>query len=263
MTVQPNAEPILELVDIHKQFGELEVLRGVDLTVKAGEAVAIVGVSGSGKSTLLRCVNLLEEPTSGAITFAKQPVVFGTEQSWLKRNKMLAALRAEIGMVFQQFNLWPHMTVLGNVIEAPMVVKGIARREAVATAEELLESIGLLDKRDEYPSRLSGGQQQRVAIVRALAMRPKLMLFDEVTSSLDPELVGEVLDLMARLVADGMTMLLVTHEIDFAREVSDRTIFIDQGLIEEQGRSREILANPQTERMQRFLERVLHRVWVE
>lgn len=263
MTVQPNAEPILELVDIHKQFGELEVLRGVDLTVKAGEAVAIVGVSGSGKSTLLRCVNLLEEPTSGAITFAKQPVVFGTEQSWLKRNKMLAALRAEIGMVFQQFNLWPHMTVLGNVIEAPMVVKGIARREAVATAEELLESIGLLDKRDEYPSRLSGGQQQRVAIVRALAMRPKLMLFDEVTSSLDPELVGEVLDLMARLVADGMTMLLVTHEIDFAREVSDRTIFIDQGLIEEQGRSREILANPQTERMQRFLERVLHRVWAE
>jgi polar amino acid transport system ATP-binding protein len=263
MTVQPNAEPILELVDIHKQFGELEVLRGVDLTVKAGEAIAIVGVSGSGKSTLLRCVNLLEEPTSGAITFAKQPVVFGTEQSWLKRNKMLAALRAEIGMVFQQFNLWPHMTVLGNVIEAPMVVKGIARREAVATAEELLESIGLLDKRDEYPSRLSGGQQQRVAIVRALAMRPKLMLFDEVTSSLDPELVGEVLDLMARLVADGMTMLLVTHEIDFAREVSDRTIFIDQGLIEEQGRSREILANPQTERMQRFLERVLHRVWVE
>jgi polar amino acid transport system ATP-binding protein len=263
MTVQPNAEPILELVDIHKQFGELEVLRGVDLTVKAGEAIAIVGVSGSGKSTLLRCVNLLEEPTSGAITFAKQPVVFGTEQSWLKRNKMLAALRAEIGMVFQQFNLWPHMTVLGNVIEAPMVVKGIARREAVATAEELLESIGLLDKRDEYPSRLSGGQQQRVAIVRALAMRPKLMLFDEVTSSLDPELVGEVLDLMARLVADGMTMLLVTHEIDFAREVSDRTIFIDQGLIEEQGRSREILANPQTERMQRFLERVLHRVWAE
>jgi polar amino acid transport system ATP-binding protein len=263
MTVQPNAEPILELVDIHKQFGELEVLRGVDLTVKAGEAVAIVGVSGSGKSTLLRCVNLLEEPTSGAITFAKQPVVFGTEQSWLKRNKMLAALRAEIGMVFQQFNLWPHMTVLGNVIEAPMVVKGIARREAVATAEELLESIGLLDKRDEYPSRLSGGQQQRVAIVRALAMRPKLMLFDEVTSSLDPELVGEVLDLMAHLVADGMTMLVVTHEIDFAREVSDRTIFIDQGLIAEQGPSREILANPKTERLQRFLERVLHRVRVE
>jgi ABC-type polar amino acid transport system ATPase subunit len=263
MTVQPNAEPILELVNIHKQFGELEVLRGVDLTVKAGEAIAIVGVSGSGKSTLLRCVNLLEEPTSGAITFDNQPVVFGAEQSWLKRNRMLAALRAEIGMVFQQFNLWPHMTVLGNVIEAPMVVKGVARREAVATAEELLESIGLLEKRDEYPSRLSGGQQQRVAIVRALAMRPKLMLFDEVTSSLDPELVGEVLDLMARLAADGMTMLLVTHEIDFAREVSDRTIFIDQGLIEEQGRSREILANPQTERMQRFLERVLHRVWAE
>ena len=235
MTVQPNAEPILELVDIHKQFGELEVLRGVDLTVKAGETIAIVGVSGSGKSTLLRCVNLLEEPTRGAITFAKQPVVFGTEQSWLKRNKMLAALRAEIGMVFQQFNLWPHMTVLGNVIEAPMVVKGIARREAVATAEELLESIGLLDKRDEYPSRLSGGQQQRVAIVRALAMRPKLMLFDEVTSSLDPELVGEVLDLMARLVADGMTMLLVTHEPALAERCT-RLLSLADGRIESEDR---------------------------
>ncbi len=263
MTRQNHTDPILELADIHKRFGELEVLRGVDLTVSAGEAIAIVGVSGSGKSTLLRCVNLLEEPTSGAITFAGQAVEFGAGQSWFRRNRSLTALRAEIGMVFQQFNLWPHKTVLGNVIEAPMIVKGIARREAVATAEELLESIGLLDKRNEYPSRLSGGQQQRVAIVRALAMQPKLMLFDEVTSSLDPELVGEVLDLMARLAADGMTMLVVTHEIDFAREVSDRTIFIDQGLIEEQGPSREILANPQTERMQRFLERVLHRVSVK
>ncbi len=263
MTQPGPPGPILALADIHKQFGELEVLRGVDLTVSVGEAIAIVGVSGSGKSTLLRCVNLLEVPTSGTITFAGQPVEFGTGQSWLKRNRALTALRAEIGMVFQQFNLWPHMTVLGNVIEAPMIVKGLARREAVAIAEELLESIGLFDKRDEYPSRLSGGQQQRVAIVRALAMRPKLMLFDEVTSSLDPELVGEVLDLMAHLAADGMTMLVVTHEIDFAREVSDRTIFIDQGLIEEQGSSREVLTNPQTERMQRFLERVLHRVRIK
>lgn len=260
MTGQSEAVPILELCNIYKQFGELEVLKGVSLTVTPGETIAIIGVSGSGKSTLLRCTNLLEEPTDGEIVFDGRRVEFGTEQPWFKRNRALAALRAEIGMVFQQFNLWPHKTVLDNVIEAPMMVKGLARHQAVVIADELLESVGLLEKRDEYPSRLSGGQQQRVAIVRALAMQPKLMLFDEVTSALDPELVGEVLDLMARLAADGMTMLVVTHEIDFAREVSNRTIFIDQGLIEEQGASREMLTNPKSERTRRFLDRVLHKV---
>ncbi len=260
MVAQADTEPILKLVDIHKRFGELEVLRGVSLEVSVGETIAILGVSGSGKSTLLRCVNLLEEPTSGEITFDGRPIEFGTAQPWFRRGRTLTALRAEIGMVFQQFNLWPHKTVLDNVIEAPILVKGLARAEATAVADDLLNSIGLFDKRGEYPSRLSGGQQQRVAIVRALAMQPKLMLFDEVTSSLDPELVGEVLDLMASLAADGMTMLVVTHEVDFAREVSDRTIFIDEGLIEEEGPSREVLANPATERMRRFLDRILHRV---
>ena len=179
---------------------------------------------------------------------------------WLRRERARATLRAEIGMVFQQFNLWPHKTVLENVIEAPMIVKGAARAEAISAAEELLAGIGLADKRDEYPSRLSGGQQQRVAIARALAMQPKLMLFDEVTSALDPELVGEVLELMATLARGGMTMLVVTHEIGFARAVSDRTVFIDEGLIEEEGPSREVLGNPKSARTRRFLERVLHDV---
>jgi len=252
----------LSVYDLHKRFGDLEVLKGIDLEVAHGQVVAIIGVSGSGKSTLLRCINLLEQPTSGEIVFDGKRVEHGTDQPWYKRGPALTALRTEIGMVFQQFNLWPHMTVLDNVIEAPMVVKGASRKDAVAIAEELLNGIGLLDKSGEYPSRLSGGQQQRVAIVRALAMRPKLMLFDEVTSALDPELVGEVLDLMARLAADGMTMLFVTHEIAFARDVSDRVIFIDEGLIEEEGPSREVLTNPQNERTQRFLERVLHKVHI-
>ena len=253
--------PLLEISGLRKKFGDLEVLRGVDLSVARGEVIAIIGVSGSGKSTMLRCVNLLEEPTGGTIVFDGQPVEFGEASGgWLRRERARAALRAEIGMVFQQFNLWPHKTVLENVIEAPMIVKGVARAEAISAAEELLGSIGLIDKRDEYPSRLSGGQQQRVAITRALAMRPKLMLFDEVTSALDPELVGEVLELMATLARGGMTMLVVTHEIGFARAVSDRTVFIDEGLIEEEGPSPELLVNPKSERTRRFLERVLHDV---
>ena len=256
-----TSAPLLRITGLRKRFADLEVLKGVDLDVARGEVIAIIGVSGSGKSTMLRCVNLLEEPTGGTIVFDGRPVEFGEASGgWLRRERARAALRAEIGMVFQQFNLWPHKTVLQNVIEAPMIVKGTARADAVAAAEGLLGSIGLIDKRDEYPSRLSGGQQQRVAIARALAMQPKLMLFDEVTSALDPELVGEVLELMAALARDGMTMLVVTHEIGFARAVSDRTVFIDEGLIEEEGPSREVLGNPKSERTRRFLERVLHDV---
>jgi polar amino acid transport system ATP-binding protein len=261
---QSNGRPaadscILRIDQLHKRFGALEVLKGVSLSVSEREVIAIVGVSGSGKSTLLRCVNLLEQPTAGEIFFAGRRIDYrkrGHGLFGLGRGHI--ALRSEIGMVFQQFNLWPHRTVLQNVIEAPMVVKKVARADAVEQAMDLLQSIGLEDKRDEYPSRLSGGQQQRVAIVRALAMRPKLMLFDEATSSLDPELVGEVLDLMAKLASGGMTMMVVTHEITFAREVSDRTVFIDAGLIEEEGPSREVLTHPKSERTKRFLERVLH-----
>ena len=244
---------------MRKRFGELEVLKGVSLELERGAVIAIIGASGSGKSTLLRCINLLEEPSGGEIVFDGRQVEYGAASGgWLRRGRERAMLRSEMGMVFQQFNLWPHMTVLENVIEAPMLVRGVPRAEAVDAADDLLGGIGLLDKRGEYPSRLSGGQQQRVAIVRALAMQPKLMLFDEVTSALDPELVGEVLDLMARLARDGMTMLVVTHEIGFARAASDRTVFIDGGLIEEEGPSHEVLNHPKSERTQQFLERVLH-----
>ena len=253
------ATPILQLRDLHKRFGDLEVLKGVSVDLHHGEVIAIVGVSGSGKSTLLRCVNLLETPTSGEMFFdGKQIRYEQANRGLFSSGREISRLRAEIGMVFQQFNLWPHKSVIENVIEAPITVRGVGRDEAVADAERLLNSIGLLEKRNEYPSRLSGGQQQRVAIVRALAMKPKLMLFDEATSSLDPELVGEVLALMAKLAEDGMTMMVVTHEIHFARQVSDRTMFIDAGLIEEEGPSSEVLENPKSERTRQFLERVLH-----
>ena len=245
--------PILELRQLVKRFGASEVLSGIDLAVGEREVVAIIGASGSGKSTLLRCINLLEQPSAGEIRFDGALVDYRRGSG-----ADLRRLRTRIGMVFQSYNLWPHKTVLGNVIEAPIHVKGVARREAIRRAEHLLGRIGLAEKRDEYPARLSGGQQQRVAIVRALAMEPKVMLFDEVTSALDPELVGEVLDLMAALAADGMTMLLVTHEIAFARDVSSRTIFIDQGRIAEQGPSAEVLRRPAEERTRQFLRRVLH-----
>jgi polar amino acid transport system ATP-binding protein len=245
--------PILELRGLLKRFGASEVLSGIDLSVAEREVVAIIGASGSGKSTLLRCINLLEQPSGGEIRFDGALVDYRRGSSVALRR-----LRTRIGMVFQSYNLWPHKTVLGNVIEAPVHVKGMPRQDAIARAEHLLGRIGLAEKRDEYPARLSGGQQQRVAIVRALAMEPKVMLFDEVTSALDPELVGEVLDLMAALAADGMTMLLVTHEIAFARDVSSRTIFIDQGRIAEQGPSAEVLRRPAEERTRQFLRRVLH-----
>jgi polar amino acid transport system ATP-binding protein len=226
------------LIDgLRKSFGSLEVLKGINLTVKKGEAISIIGPSGSGKSTMLRCLNYLEEPTSGSIYIGGK--LLGYEQKGTTRRKMksssLNAMRAEIGMVFQHYNLWPHMTVLENLIEAPMRVRGNSRLDAIATARELLAKVGLTAKENEYPSRLSGGQQQRVAISRALAMNPKLMLFDEVTSALDPELVGEVLQLMQTLARDGLTMVVVTHEMDFAREVCQRVVFMDDGQVVEAG----------------------------
>jgi polar amino acid transport system ATP-binding protein len=256
--MQTPAAPILQLKALHKHFGPVHVLKGISLDVAPREVVAIIGASGSGKSTLLRCVNVLETPTAGAIAFDGLTLDFSNPASAAKRARDLRRLRTSIGMVFQSYNLWPHKTVLENVIEAPIRVKGVARPEAIALAESLLERIGLADKRNAYPSRLSGGQQQRVATVRALAMAPKLMLFDEVTSALDPELVGEVLDLLATLASDGMTMLVVTHEIAFARAVSTRTIFVDGGLIAEEGPSYEMLTHPREDRTRQFLSRVLH-----
>ena len=253
-----DAEPDrLRLVNIRKNFGELEVLKNVSLTLRRGEVVAIIGVSGSGKSTLLRCVNLLEQPDCGEIIFDGQQVFSGNAESHQLRGPDLSALRAAIGMVFQSFNLWPHKTVLENVIEAPVFVKGVPRKLAIEQAESLLGDVGLAEKRDEYPIRLSGGQQQRVAIVRALAMEPKMMLFDEVTSALDPELVGEVLDLMTDLAGQGMTMLVVTHEMTFARYVSHRTVFIDEGEIVEEGPSDRFFDSPENERTRQFLHRIL------
>jgi polar amino acid transport system ATP-binding protein len=252
------AEPILAINSLRKHYGALEVLKGISLSVKPREVVAIIGASGSGKSTLLRCVNLLETPSSGTLSFDGMLFDFsGAERAWRQASN-LRRLRTRIGMVFQSYNLWPHKTVLENVTEAPIRVKGMARAEAIELAQHLLARIGLETKRDTYPSRLSGGQQQRVAIVRALAMAPKVMLFDEVTSALDPELVGEVLDLMAALAAEGMTMLVVTHEIAFAREVSTRSIFIEDGCIAEEGPSRDMLTSPANDRTRQFLRRVLH-----
>jgi ABC-type polar amino acid transport system ATPase subunit len=253
------AEALLRLEGVRKRFGELEVLKGVDLHVDKGEAVCILGPSGSGKSTLLRCVNLLEPPEEGEIFLEGQDICKGPgsgtgEQSW-----NLDFVRQRVGMVFQQFNLFPHKTVLENVTMAPRRVLGKGKGEADATATALLERVGLADKLSQYPERLSGGQQQRVAIARALAMEPHVMLFDEVTSALDPELVKEVLDVMRELAAEGMTMLVVTHEMGFAKEVGDQVVFMDDGVIVEQGKPADVLDNPQQERTKRFLGLVLER----
>jgi octopine/nopaline transport system ATP-binding protein len=247
----------LRISDLHKTFGPLEVLKGISLDVMPREVVSIIGASGSGKSTFLRCINMMEMPDRGAIEFESFKFDFCAGAAGPSPST-LSAVRAKIGMVFQSYNLWPHMTVLENVIEAPMRVRRMSRRDSVIEAEDLLEKIGLIEKRNVYPGKLSGGQQQRVAIVRALAMRPKVMLFDEVTSALDPELVGEVLALMAKLAADGMTMLLVTHEIAFARDVSSRTIFFDRGLIAEDGSPDQVLREPKSDRLRQFLRRILH-----
>jgi polar amino acid transport system ATP-binding protein len=252
-------EAMVKLAGIHKRFGELEVLRGVDLEVAKGEVVCILGPSGSGKSTLLRCVNLLEPPEDGEIFLEGHDICKGPgsgtgEQSW-----ELDFVRQRVGMVFQQFNLFPHKTVLQNVTLAPRQVLGKSREECETKAKALLERVGLSDKLSQYPERLSGGQQQRVAIARALAMEPRVMLFDEVTSALDPELVKEVLDVLRGLAAEGMTMLVVTHEMGFAREVGDQVVFMDGGVIVEQGKPADVLDNPREERTKKFLGLVLER----
>ncbi|MER5442344.1 amino acid ABC transporter ATP-binding protein [Streptomyces sp. NPDC002790] len=244
---------------VHKSFGHLEVLKGIDLEVKQGEVFCLVGPSGSGKSTFLRCINHLEKVNAGRLYVDGHLVGYRQQGDKLYelRDREVALQRRDIGMVFQRFNLFPHMTALENVMEAPVQVKKQSRSDARKRAQELLDRVGLSDKSGSYPSQLSGGQQQRVAIARALAMDPKLMLFDEPTSALDPELVGEVLDVMRDLAESGMTMIVVTHEMGFAREVGDSLVFMDDGVVVESGAPREVLTNPQQERTQSFLSKVL------
>jgi polar amino acid transport system ATP-binding protein len=253
------AAPMVRAQGVHKSFGHVEVLKGIDLEVGRNEVMCIIGPSGSGKSTFLRCINHLEKIDSGRLEVDGQLVGYREHGGKLHelRDREIAAQRRDIGMVFQRFNLFPHMTALENIIEAPIRVKGTPKARAVERANELLARVGLADKGDHYPSQLSGGQQQRVAIARALAMEPKLMLFDEPTSALDPELVGEVLDVMKGLAASGMTMVVVTHEMGFAREVADELVFMDGGVVVEAGDPREVLANPQHQRTQAFLSKVL------
>ncbi|MDT8861694.1 amino acid ABC transporter ATP-binding protein [Alkalihalobacillus sp. MEB130] len=240
---------MIKVNELYKSFGKVDVLKGISTEIKKGDVVAIIGPSGSGKSTFLRCMNLLEKPTSGTI------FVGGEELTSPKTNVL--RVRQQIGMVFQHFHLFPHMTVLGNLTYAPMTVKGISKLEATERAETLLKKVGLLEKRDEYPSRLSGGQKQRVAIARALAMEPEVMLFDEPTSALDPEMVKEVLAVMKDLATSGMTMVIVTHEMGFAREVADRVLFLDQGILMEDAPPSEFFHAPQSDRAKEFLEKVL------
>ena len=239
---------MIDIKGLKKSFGEVEVLKGIDLSIDAREVVVIIGPSGSGKSTLLRCMNYLEQPTAGLVTVDGIP---------LDGEAHINKVREEVGMVFQRFNLFPHMTVLENIMLAAMKVKKVAKAEAEKTAKELLARVGLSEKADSYPPQLSGGQQQRVAIARALAMHPKVMLFDEPTSALDPEMVGEVLDVMRSLAKEGMTMVIVTHEMGFARAVGDRLLFVDEGRIIEQGEPKEVFEHPKEERTRSFLSKVL------
>lgn len=240
---------MIEVVDLHKSFGELEVLKGVNTRIEKGEVVCVIGASGSGKSTFLRCLNLLEEPTKGHI------YIDGVSITEL--GKDINKFRQKVGMVFQQFNLFPHMTVLENVMLAPLKLKDMPEEEVRENATVLLRKVGLPDKDDEYPNKLSGGQKQRVAIARALAMDPEIMLFDEPTSALDPEMVGEVLQVMKQLALEGMTMVVVTHEMGFAREMGDRILFMDEGIIAEEGTPEEIFENSKRERTRSFLSKIL------
>ncbi len=241
--------PALVCTDVHKSFGKLEVLKGIDLSVEEHEVICLIGASGSGKSTLLRCINLLERINSGSIEVGGQEIT--------APNVDVNQVRRGIGIVFQSFNLFPHMSVISNVTLAPRKVMKMSRKQAEAEAEELLGRFGLADKRDEYPDRLSGGQQQRVAIVRALATHPQLMLLDEVTSALDPELVAEVLNVIRELAAGGMTMLIATHEMGFARDIAHRVCFLDEGVLLEQGPPEQIFSSPREERTQQFLQRII------
>lgn len=250
---------VVEATDVEKSFGRLHVLRGIDLTVHAQEVVCLIGPSGSGKTTFLRCINHLERIQEGQIRVNGRLIGYREHNGKLVEDseRNIARQRQDIGMVFQRFNLFPHMTALKNITHAPVRVRGVPEKEAVGVAETLLERVGLADKRDKYPGQLSGGQQQRVAIVRALAMKPKLMLFDEPTSALDPEMIGEVLDVMKELAREGMTMIVVTHEMGFAREVADRVVMMDQGRIIEEGTPEHFFTAPDNERTKLFLSKIL------
>ncbi|UCE57040.1 MAG: amino acid ABC transporter ATP-binding protein [Desulfobacterales bacterium] len=252
---------MIRVKDLCKSFGDLEVLKGISMEVKKGEVVCIIGASGSGKSTFLRCLNYMEIPDSGKIYIDGEPMGLRKTKhgKWVKaHSKDIYRMRAEMGMVFQLFNLWPHKNVLQNVTEALLIVRKMKKLEAIEAAEYFLDKVGLIDKKGEKPAHLSGGQQQRVAIARALAMRPKIMMFDEATSALDPQLVGEVLEVMEELAKEGMTMLVVTHEMGFARHVSDRVIFIDEGVIAEENTPEGIFTNQKNPRTKVFLSKVLH-----
>jgi arginine/ornithine transport system ATP-binding protein len=259
MSTQQAIEPMtakLSAQGIHKRFGSVEVLKGVSVEAKAGDVISMIGSSGSGKSTFLRCLNLLEKPNQGRIALAGEELRLVAD----KRGELNAAdanqlrrLRSRIAMVFQQFNLWAHMTAVENIIEAPMLVLGLSKKEAIERADHYLKRVGVHHRRDAYPAHLSGGEQQRVAIARALAMEPEVMLFDEPTSALDPELVGEVLRVMRSLAEEGRTMIVVTHEMSFARDVSNRVVFLHKGMIEEEGPPAEVLVRPRSERLQGFL----------
>ena len=244
-------KPIITIKNLHKHFGELEVLKGINMEVRPAEIVVVIGSSGSGKSTLLRTINQLEEINEGEIWFDGEMV--NKKQSYSKREKYLNKLRQHIGMVFQHFNLFPHLTALENITMAPKLLKKLSEKEALRIAERNLEKVGMLDWKDYYPSRLSGGQKQRIAIARALSMEPKVMLFDEATSALDPELVDEVNRVMKKLATENMTMIIVTHEMNFAKDVADRIVFMDEGVVVEEGTPEEIFSNPKNERTRTFL----------
>ncbi|MCH2040663.1 MAG: ATP-binding cassette domain-containing protein [Saccharospirillaceae bacterium] len=251
-----DSKTALQLTDIHKSYGELDVLKGVSLEANTGDVISILGSSGSGKSTLLRCINLLEKPNKGKIFIGGEELGLAVNKQGeldASNHKQLENMRSRLGFVFQQFNLWPHMTILQNIIEAPINVLKLPKAEAIERARELLQKVGLADKESVYPGNLSGGQQQRVAIARTLAMEPQVLLFDEPTSALDPELVNEVLAVMRDLAAEGRTMLIVTHEMRFAREVSSKVVFLHQGQIEEIGTPEQVFDNPQSQRVRDFM----------